>query len=289
MIEHLVRLLKDKYKLAILSRGYGRTTKGFRVANPTDNATTIGDEPLQFFKKFDPQICVSVGEERAMAVPNLLDHCPEIRVILLDDAYQHRRISPSFQILLTDYHKPFYQDFLLPVGSLRESRNGAERADVIVVTKCPAELSDDRMMEIETEIRKTSNKPLFFTSIRYGNLISFGSAVAKRLPDHVVLVTGIANAKPMVSFISNRYRLIKHFDFPDHHVYSPRDLQQIVDSTRAENAAVITTEKDFVKLDSGEFSIFLSQAPFFYLPIEIEFLKNGKDFDEMVLNVVKNA
>jgi tetraacyldisaccharide 4'-kinase len=289
MIEHLIRLLKDRFRIATLSRGYGRATKGFRLANQSDNASTLGDEPFQFFKKFETQVCVAVGEERAMAIPNLLDLCPDIQVILLDDAYQHRRVAPSFQILLTDYNKPFYRDFLLPVGSLRESRHGAERADVIVVTKCPPELSEDEMMEIETEIRKNSNKPIFFTTVRYGNIISFGSAVLNGLPERIVLVSGIASAKPMASFISSGYKIVRHFDFPDHHTYSTRDLQEITEVARAQNAAIITTEKDFVKLDVAEFHIFLSQAPFFYLPIEIEFLKNGKDFDEMLLNVVKNA
>lgn len=289
MIEHLVRLLRNHYKVATLSRGYGRQTKGFRLADENDNASTLGDEPYQFFKKFKGQVAVSVGEERALAIPSLLDLKPETEVILLDDAFQHRRVKPTFQILLTDYNNPFYKDYLMPVGKLRESRNGADRADVIVVTKCPPELQEDEMMEIETTLRKDANKPIFFSTVHYGNMVQFGSYVSTHTPERIILVTGIANPKPLVTYLKSNFKLVKHFDFADHHHYSGNDLETITALAMEHNAAVITTEKDFVKIDVAEFGIFLSRAPFFYLPIEIEFLKNGKDFDEMVLNVVKNA
>lgn len=289
MIEHLVRLLRNSYNVATLSRGYGRVTKGFRLADEKDNAATIGDEPYQFFKKFKGQIAVTVGEERALAIPSLLDMKPQTNVILLDDAFQHRRVTPSFQILLTDYNNPFYKDYLLPVGKLRESRHGAERADVIIITKCPPELQDEEMMEIETKVRKDVNKPIFFSTVHYGNMVKFDGYQHTQSPEHIILVTGIANPKPLLTHLKSNYKLIRHFDFPDHHHYSRSDLETITALAEEHKATVITTEKDFVKIDVAEFGIFLSRAPFFYLPIEIEFLKNGKDFDEMVLNVVKNA
>ena len=159
--------------MATLSRGYGRATKGIRIAGPSENATTIGDEPFQFYTKFGKRITVAVGEERALAIPTILQECSDTQIILLDDGFQHRKVSPGFSILLTDYHRPFYNDFLLPSGRLRESRWGAERADVIVVTKCPAHISEDRMIEIERSIRHYAKKPVFFTNIRYGDPTSF--------------------------------------------------------------------------------------------------------------------
>lgn len=288
MVEHLIRLLKSNYKVATLSRGYGRHTSGFRLAGRADTASTLGDEPFQFYKKFGREVNVAVGEERAIAIPYLLDTHPETEVILLDDAFQHRKVKPSFQILLSDYNNPFYKDFLLPVGRLRESRVGVERADVIIVTKCPPELGGDEMIEIGADIRKYANKPLFFTTVHYGSIIPFGDHPAG-FPDKVALVTGIANAKPLALFVAGSFSIVKHFAFPDHHSYTQKDMAMISSFAKEHGAAVITTEKDFAKMDTEEFKVFLSQAPFFYLPIEIEFLKNGKDFDEMVLNAVKNA
>ncbi|WP_254163424.1 tetraacyldisaccharide 4'-kinase [Chryseosolibacter histidini] len=288
MIEHLIRLLKPNYKVATLSRGYGRTTKGVRVANAADNASTLGDEPYQFFKKFGNEVVVTVGEERALAVPYVVDQQPDTAVVLLDDAYQHRQVKPAFQILLTDHRRPFYNDLLLPSGRLRESSFGARRADVIVVTKCPPELSSEAMMAIEKKIRKYSDKPVFFTSIRYGNVIPLEGS-AKAAADKVVLVSGIAHAEPLAAFVGRNYTMVKHLEFADHHVYTEKDLKMIVAEAQAHQAMVITTEKDAVKMETEQFREFLVQVPFFYLPIEIEFLKNGKDFDEMVLNVITNA
>lgn len=288
MIEHLIRLLKPHYKVATLSRGYGRSTKGIRVADTSDNAATLGDEPYQFFKKFGNDVVVTVGEERALAVSYLVDQHPATAVVLLDDAYQHRRVTPAFQILLTDHRRPFYRDLLLPSGRLRESSYGARRADVIVVTKCPPELSSEEMITIEKSIRKYSDKPVFFTSIRYGNIIPLGKSTDVPA-DKVVLVSGIAHAEPLAAFVRNNYTMVKHLEFADHHAYSEKDLKRIVAEANAHQAMVITTEKDAVKMDTEQFREFLLQASFFYLPIEIEFLKNGKDFDEMVLNVIKNA
>jgi tetraacyldisaccharide 4'-kinase len=287
MIEHLVRLLDTEHSVATLSRGYKRSTTGFRVAEVKDSAKTLGDEPFQIYKKYGKKVTVAVGEERAMAIPKMLDLHPEIQVILMDDAFQHRKVKPAFQILLTDHKSPFYNDFLLPAGRLRESRKNAARADVIVVSKCPSAMQEDEMMSIEASIRKYSDKPVFFSAIRYGDLVPVNGKPLEN--DHVVLLTGIANSGPLHSFISTNYKLARHFNFPDHHAYTTSDLKQIAETAHAHRAALITTEKDAAKIDSDQFLPFLSAIPAFYLPIEVEFLKNGKDFDEMVLNAVKNA
>lgn len=288
MTEHLIRLLKTDYKVATLSRGYGRTTKGFRLATHQESAATIGDEPFQFFKKFDPQIVVAVGEERALAIPLLIDQKPETDVILLDDAFQHRKVKPSFQILLTDYNNLFYTDYLLPAGRLRESKEGAERADVVIVTKCPGELEEDERISIEAKIRAYTSKPIFFSTIRYGSIIPIGNA-SRQFPDRVILVSGIASPQPLERRITANFKLIKHLIFADHYIYTKNDMANITALAKQNNAAIVTTEKDAVKMDIEEFQDFLLQTPFFYLPVEIEFLKNGKDFDEMVLNAVKNV
>lgn len=287
MVEYLIRLFHPQYKVATLSRGYGRKTKGFRLASSQENALTIGDEPFQLFKKFGSKIHVAVGEERAMAIPAILDEFPEVQVILLDDAFQHRRVNPTFQIVLTDFNRPFFNDFLMPVGRLRESRGGVSRADAIVVTKCPSDLSDDKMMEIEKSIRDYTDKPVFFSAIRYGVPIAIAENAS--LDRKVVLVTGIANAEAFQIYCRSHWDVLRHFDFPDHHRYSPENIRHLIEEAKNANAAIITTEKDSVKLENFT-SAFVSEGIcIFYLPIETCFIKNGKDFDEMALNTVSSS
>jgi tetraacyldisaccharide 4'-kinase len=286
MIEYLIRLLSPPYKIATLSRGYGRKTKGFRTASENENPGTVGDEPFQVFKKFGQKVTVAVGEERALAIPQIIHDFPATDVILLDDAFQHRQVRPSFQIVLSDYERPFYNDFLLPAGRLRESRKGVSRADMVVITKCPAVLKEDKMMEIEEAIRTYTPKPVFFTTVTYGTPIAF-EGNDQPVSDKIVLVSGIANSRNLEAYIRRRYNLVKHFDFADHHAYNTGDVRRIADYARKEGAAVITSEKDAVKLDITEFRTVSRGASFFYLPIGIEFLKNGKEFDEMILNVLR--
>lgn len=289
LTEYLIRLLARNYKVVTLSRGYGRKTKGFRIAEPTDSATTIGDEPFQFFVKFGDRIKVAVGEERALAIPNILQRYPQTEVIVLDDAYQHRRVIPSLNILLTDYHLPFYEDMLLPAGRLRESRSGAERADIVIVTKCPSEITDEEMIEMEKSIREFVEKPVFFTHIRYGNPTPFNRSEQK-LGDQVVLLSGISNPKPLEHYVSQNYKLKKHLNYSDHHPYSANDLERISRVIKNNpSTSILTTEKDKVKLTAPEFESVIQQLPIFYLPIEVEFIKNGQDFDEIVLNSIKRT
>lgn len=286
MIEHLIRLLKDDFNIATLSRGYGRTTKGFRIAGANDSAATLGDEPFQFYQKFEHSITVAVGEERALAIPTILQEKENTNVVLLDDGFQHRRVRPGFSILLSDYNKPFYNDLLLPAGRLRESRWGAERADVVVITKCPAALPEDEMISIERCVRSYVSIPIFFTTIRYANPIPFHNASAAPSKE-VVLITGIANSKPLEDYIAGNYTLADHMKFRDHHQYSKADVQALATKARDNPSfSFITTEKDSVKLRAPEFNNILTDVPLFVLPIEIDFIKGGKDFDEMILNAV---
>lgn len=287
MIEHLVRNLgleDDAMRLAILSRGYGRRTRGFRIAGAADNASTLGDEPFQFYRKFGNKVIVAVGEDRAFAIPGIVDQDENVQAILLDDAYQHRRVKPLFSILLTDYHHPFYKDYMLPAGRLRESRKGADRADIVVVTKCPADLSEETMMEVSRRIRSYTSKPVFFASIHYGHPLPLGAHTAA-LQEEVILVTGIADARPLKSYVERNFRIVKHFNYRDHHRYSVDDIQAIRQAA-GKQISILTTEKDMVKLDDPQFATALAGLSLFYIPIEIDFIKNGKDFDALVRNAI---
>jgi len=287
MVQYLIKLLMSRYKVATLSRGYGRRTKGIRIAGEADNATTLGDEPFQFYKNFRNRITVAVGEERALAIPYILHEQPETQVILLDDAFQHRKVKPTFQILLTDYNRPFYQDFVLPAGQLREARSGAGRADVIIVTKCPADLSDDARAEMEKHIRKYSEKPVFFATIHYCNPVRFTNRSLWQ--DNIVLVSGVANPKPFEQYVKQFFNVVKHVVFKDHHVYTPEDVHSLVFKAIDHDACIVTTEKDAVKLGDEKFRAAFEKISLFYIPIEMQFLKGGKDFNEMIFNVLQHA
>jgi tetraacyldisaccharide 4'-kinase len=284
MVEYLVRLLENNWRLATLSRGYKRSTRGFRIAEPSDTPQSIGDEPFQFYQKYGDKVTVAVGEERVFAIPAILQ-AREIDIILLDDAFQHRRVRPSFSILLTDYNRPFYNDFLLPAGRLRESRGGAERADVVVVTKCPDTVSGDELMEIEKSIRGYVSKPVFFSGIKYGTPLPWGTTDPGGISEEVILITGIANAGPLRDYVKRHFRLVDHIEYADHHQYTAADLENMADRLQSNpSASILTTEKDINKLGTLAVQSRFPTGKLFYLPIQVQFLKDGKDFDEMLLS-----
>ncbi len=286
VVEYLIGLLGEKYSIAVLSRGYKRKTNGFRMAAPEDTASTLGDEPFQLYRKYGSRVSVAVGEDRAMAIPSIVQAQGNVDIILMDDGFQHRRVTPGFLILLTDYNKPFYQDFLLPAGRLRESRSNADRANVIIVTKCPPDIPEQSMEHIENEIGRYSQKPVFFAAIQYGQLTPFGNR-GFETGDKVLLVTGIANPTPLLSFVTAHYTLVDHLDFPDHYHFTHKDLEKIKGyHDKDQSIIILTTEKDMVKLNSPGFENFIAALPFFYLPIEVGFVKGGKEFDKLVLQSV---
>jgi tetraacyldisaccharide 4'-kinase len=286
MVEHLIRILTPQYKVVSLSRGYGRKTKGFKIAQAVDTASTLGDEPLQIYRKFSDFIQVAVGEDRAHAIPMILQEFPETEVVVLDDAYQHRRVKPGLSILLTEYNNPFYNDNVLPYGRLREGPEGASRADIIVVTKCPPQLEEE-IMSIEKQIRKYSSKPVFFSKIRYADAIPFG--VTHSVEHEVILVSAIANARVLEDHVQKSYSLLKHFEYRDHYNYTLSDVKEwesFLKKHPDKKLSILTTEKDKVKLERNELTPVVSKLPIFYLPIETEFLRNGKDFDTLILSFV---
>lgn len=289
MVEYLVRLLAGNRPVATLSRGYGRKTRGFRMVNVTDDASTVGDEPWQLYDKYHDRITVSVGEERALAIPLLVHELPDEPVIILDDSFQHRRVKPGFQVLLTEYGRPFYDDYVLPYGRLREGPEGASRADVIVVTKCPDNLEEEAIMNIEKEVQTYSTRPVFFSHIRYGEPAAFGNHQEPFNP-RVVLVSGIANHGVLEAYVRRHFDLVKHVVYRDHHRYTVSDVQSIATWMRQQSAPVclLTTEKDKAKLHDPRFADILRGLPIFYLPIEMEFLRNGKDFDTLVTSFIES-
>jgi tetraacyldisaccharide 4'-kinase len=288
MVEYLIRLLSVSKNVATLSRGYGRKTKGFRLATPQDSATTIGDEPFQLYSKYNNHVNVAVGEERVLAIPLILNEHADTEIIIMDDSFQHRRVKPGFQILLTEYARPFYDDHVLPYGRLREGPEGATRADVIVVTKCPEQVDEEKMMAMRNAFLPYTRKPVFFSKIRYGEPTPvFNHTTVK--PSQVVLISGIANHNGLEEYVRKNFTLHKHFAFRDHHVYTPGNLQSVVNYIEGqglESVCILTTEKDKVKLNSEELQPYFVNYPLFYLPIEMEFIRNGKDFDTLVRTFV---
>jgi tetraacyldisaccharide 4'-kinase len=290
MIEYLIRLLNPPNNLATLSRGYGRKTRGIRFAVENDRAATIGDEPVQLFRKFGSRIRVTVGEERAQAIPTILLQFPETDAILMDDAFQHRTVDPQLSILLTEYARPFYKDFVLPMGRLRESRKGASRADIIVVTKCPVTLSEDEMERIRGSAQPYANgKPVFFAGLDYDQPVPF--RLGDTFSPKVILVSGIAHAELFEEYAASKFTVIQHFKFADHYSYSAKDLKMVAEFCRrqSEKPVILTTEKDMVKIIDLLSSDPIPEIFWFYLPVRTAFLKNGPDFDKLVLQSLENA
>jgi tetraacyldisaccharide 4'-kinase len=282
-VEYLVRLLQPHHRVVTLSRGYGRQTKGFRLAGNKDSAATLGDEPYQLFRKFAPAVTVAVGERRAEAIPAILEAHPATGIIILDDAYQHRSVTPNLSILLTDYNRPFFRDHVLPAGRLREARSGAGRAHAIIVTKCPNDLGSAQRQTITAAVRRYARPevPVFFTGIRYGAPVAFGNEMAFH-PD-LVLVSGLANPAPLESYVRGQFRLRAHLAFRDHHRYGEADLRRMEGALgETGGRTLLVTEKDYVKLVNPDFATFTRRLPLFYLPMEIFFLEGGRRFNELV-------
>ena len=288
-IEYLIRLLHQEHQLVVLSRGYGRRTRGLRFAQPHDHAATIGDEPFQVYKHFGRWVKVVVAEDRAFAIPQLLHRYPDTSAILMDDAFQHRSVQPRLSILLTDFEKPFYRDFLVPLGRLREARKGASRAHVVVVTKCPESLDESVCSDMTNAIgRYAGDIPVFFSTIRYLDPAPCWDA-GEPIHNQVVLLSGIAKPSLFEQYASSRFKVIKHFAYPDHHVFRPAELRRlrtfILD--QKEKTSLLTTEKDRARLLGSKYGHLLADLSCFFLPIEMAFCKNGSEFDIMVKAALK--
>lgn len=292
MVEYLVRMLKEKYPVAILSRGYKRHTDGFIVADKDSTSFQIGDEPLQFKKKF-PDVIISVDENRQHGIKKLLAQHPEIKTIILDDAFQHRRVKPGLSILLSDYTKMFYDDFLLPVGTLREWRAGKKRADIIICTKCPDNLSPVEKRIVLKKIAPEPHQHVFFSHIKYGTPVSvFRSSFSPSIPEEntkwgeVVLFTGVSNPKSLEDYLKDKSEKIIPIQYPDHHEYTLVEITQLVEtfnSITSPNKIIITTEKDAMRLDQPGLVEVLDKLPMYYIPIETTFdEKEKEEFNHLI-------
>jgi tetraacyldisaccharide 4'-kinase len=297
-IEYLIRLIKDKYSVATLSGGYGRKKSGFVLATDVSTAREIGDEPRQFKKKF-PDIMVAVDKKRRRGIKKILDKKPDLHTILLDDAFQHRYVKPGLSILLTDYAKMYYNDTMLPSGTLREFTSGIERADIIIVSKTPSIFSPlDRRLLLK-KIAAEEYQRVYFSYIKYGEMLPFSvvqdhkESVSLDKSLSVLLLTGIANPTPLDQYLQFKVKKIIHCEYSDHHNYTIKDVELLektfVDITN-KNKIIITTEKDAMRLEKSELQEILKKLPLYYIPIEIAFHeKDQEDFNRHILNYVRTT
>jgi len=276
--EYLIRLLSKEFKVAVLSRGYRRKTKGYILANSSSTADTIGDEPFQIFQKF-PQIDLAVDSDRRNGIENLIkQNKPD--VIILDDAFQHRRVKAGFYILLTAFDDLYFNDLVLPAGNLRESKKGAERADVIIVTKCPNNLSDIAQNNIKKKIG--INRPIYFSKIGYADSVTGREGEISTIEikkTEKLLLAGIAKPKPFFEYLQTGKDV--EMKFKDHHHFTDEEIERI--QTLANNKIIVTTEKDYVRLKEKQIN------KLYYLPMESKFVLKGDDFDNQILNYVRKS
>jgi tetraacyldisaccharide 4'-kinase len=278
-IEYLIRMLSENYKVATLSRGYKRKSEGFILADASSNAKVLGDEPFQFFTKFN-NIQVAVDANRKNGIKQLLSQTNKPELILLDDAYQHRKVKAGFYILLTSYGELYCDDFLLPTGNLRESRSGARRANTIVVTKCPSNLSVSEQNSIKNRLKITKTQELYFTSIEYDEFVYSAEEVTKVTDiakTNKLLLAGIARPGGFFAFLQDESELC--MEFPDHHHFSEKDIVDI--KNKSLNKIIITTEKDYVRLQGR-----IPANQLFYLPIKSQFLRGDRQFRKTIINYV---
>ena len=286
-IEYLIRLLQHKYKVAVLSRGYKRESKGFIIADANSTAKDIGDEPIQFYRKFN-NIIVAVDANRVHAINELQNLPNKPDLILLDDAFQHRKVKAGFNILLTPYDNLYVEDKMLPTGDLREKVSGAKRAQIIIVTKCPESLNEEQQFKIANKLQPEVNQTVFFTKIAYAETIQGARKIeVDELNTYkVVLVTGIAITKPLSDFLESKEVDFQHLKYADHHHFTERDLDKInqtFNDIKTEKKLILTTEKDYVRaFDSTNENVY-------YLPIETTFLDHQNDFDTLIKTYVEQS
>ncbi|TDW97570.1 tetraacyldisaccharide 4'-kinase [Dinghuibacter silviterrae] len=291
MTEYLLRLLQDRYQVATLSRGYKRKTRGYILAGDGTTALDIGDEPMLFHLKF-PKVAVAVGEERLVAIPQLLQDRPGTQVVILDDAYQHRAIQPGFNILLTDYNNLYTRDFYLPTGDLRDHKCAARRAQVIVVTKCPPGLSEEERAAVTQELHPREGQRVFFATLEYGQpyhiIDNHPCPLEKDM--EVLLVCGIANPKPLKAYLEAETASFEVQAYNDHHIFTIDDLRAMrrrFEQMSSGKKILLTTEKDGVRL--LKFQQELENLPLFVLPVRHRILFGERDaFHASILTFIDN-
>lgn len=287
-IEFIISLIKNKYNVGVVSRGYGRNTKGFFIVNEKSTAKEVGDEPLQI-KLNHPDASVAVGEQRIVAIPSLLHEEPDTEVILLDDAYQHRHVRAGFNILLSDYNNMFYDDMVLPAGNLRESQSGYKRANIIIVTKSPETIASEERSSIISKINPIENQQVLFSFIKYGKPYKFANRT-KELETlkgkNVLLFAGIANTKSLENYLGKNatsYECIKLADHAKYNKYNLSDIEKRYKNWDKGNKILLTTQKDAVKLNLEELKNIVSNWELYILPIEIGM--NNSDKQQFIQSI----
>ncbi len=293
MVEYLVRLLEKNNKVAILSRGYGRKTAGFLIGDQFSQHGNIGDESMQYYRKFGKKVTVAVDEKRRRGVQHLMANDKNLGVILLDDVFQHRYVKPGISILLTDFHKLYMNDYLIPVGTLRDTVNVAKNADIIIVTKAPKVLSPITRQNISELLKPRKHQKLYFSYLKYKDFVPVPGTQAKQVPEKInsiVLFTGIANSYPLQEHLRDLCFDMIVIDFPDHHVFKRKDLQRVrktFDDIYRSKKIVVTTEKDAMRLMTSTYLRELDSVPLYYKPVEVNIHKPDKEeFNQQILHYV---
>lgn len=283
-VDYLLKALSEKYKTAVLLRGYSRKTKGFLIVDEQSKVQEVGDEALNYAKKFKNRVEVAVCEKRAEGAKKLLQEHPDLELILLDDAYQHRYIHRDCNILLTEYNRPFYKDFMVPTGRLREFRRGRNRADIVIVTKMPKSITQENKDQFIARLKMKKEVPIFFSSIQYGGLIDVETKAQQPVAKNILLVTGIGNPEPLVAHLESQSN-VKHLQFDDHHDYTVKDIEKIhklFDNFASTDKIIVTTEKDAMRLMETEIKPLIQSYPWCYQEIKVA-IDNGeillKDID----------
>lgn len=294
-VEYLIKLLQDEKRVATLSRGYGRKTTGYLEASALSSPDEIGDEPTQFKQKFN-NIKVVVDENRVRALEKL-EH--EVDVVIMDDAYQHRKVKAGLNILLFDYNKVFINDWMLPMGNRREPIAGLDRADIIMITKTPKIFSPMERRRVEAHLPNHSNIPIIYSYLKYAELKPLHSTYEEKKftsidkKTSVILLTGIADAKLLINHLEfHKLKIVKHFNYPDHYSFQQKDIDKLkieYDNLDTTNKIIITTEKDAMRLLHPKFENKLDALPMYYLPIEADVHEKDKEwFDTRILNYVRS-
>lgn len=285
-VEYIVESLLGRYNIGVLSRGYKRATKGFVLASPQSRPEDIGDESYQIYRKFGPDITVAVCEKRVDGIQQMREINPSLNMIILDDAFQHRYVKPSVSIILTEYNRPVFKDKLLPYGRLRESARALNRADIVVVTKCPPDVKPMHYRIFEENLNLFPYQKLYFSRYNYGHFVPVFPEEAPDIPSadslqagpSVLVVTGVANPKPFVRFLRRRKAKVKLRRFSDHHNFSAADMDEIshlFDEISSDNKFIVTTEKDAVRILNNPYFPHRLKSKIFYVPIKVEFISRG--------------
>ncbi len=288
--EYLIRLLKNDYRVATLSRGYGRRTKGFKLAETSSTYNDLGDEPLLYFKKY-PGIQVAVDEDRVDGVTHLLGE-QRVEVVLLDDAFQHRSISAGLNILLTEYQRLYMDNYLFPAGTLRDVRSAAKRADIIVISKAPKDLSEQEKQQITDKLNTSENQKVYFSYLEHAALQPLNEAAKAFSPeeaDGAFAFCGIGNPKPFVEELKKRYHTVDFLPFGDHHAYKENDMKAVLDwfeKLDGEKKIIVTTEKDAARLTNSPYLCQFERTPLYDLPVTVRFHEEEK-FNEEILKYVR--